>query len=511
MKQLILLVILIAGVNFSAKSSHAVGGDIQFTQTGANSYNISMRLFRYCSGINYSGNYTLTIMDQVACNTVQTVSVSRVSQTNILFGDECYTPPGLCVQQHEYTGTISSLPNNPNGYMVKWSENARNTIVNMATASLGLYTKIPDPALAGGNSTPRFVDYPSDGYFCIGNAKCIDFSCTDADGDSLVYSLHNPISTFTGCAPNYLAFRPTFNMTNVLGPGSICTIDASTGCVWARPAQLGLYVISVKVEEYRNGVKIGETIRDVQYAALNCNYNKLPQFENFPTINALNFDEEGCFDIVASDIDVADSFYMSIFSNAFDYGATVSLPSPNSSGLHDFSWQDATTGTIETANNVNVMKLSETNFMGVGKVGARFCWDIEECDVLSVDSFYIEAVGYSIGCDASKDSVRKRVSIPIVKPEVDYQVPNVFSPNGDGINDFFYLKKQAYDRCYDAANVKVYNRWGQLVFSSDNANFEWDGKDENGKELSGGSYFVILQGFYGGKEVTQNFPLTLFR
>ncbi|MEN8927941.1 MAG: gliding motility-associated C-terminal domain-containing protein, partial [Flavobacteriales bacterium] len=75
----------------------------------------------------------------------------------------------------------------------------------------------------------------------------------------------------------------------------------------------------------------------------------------------------------------------------------------------------------------------------------------------------------------------------------------------------FYLKKDAYDRCYDALNIRVYNRWGQLVFESEDAKFEWDGNDEGGNPLSAGSYFVILQGFYGGEEVTRNFPLSLFR
>ena len=90
-------------------------------------------------------------------------------------------------------------------------------------------------------------------------------------------------------------------------------------------------------------------------------------------------------------------------------------------------------------------------------------------------------------------------------------MPNVFSPNGDGQNDLFQLKKDQFDRCYDALTVRIYNRWGQNVYESDDAKFEWDGRDENGNEMTEGTYYVVLQGYYGGNEVTNNFPLTLFR
>jgi flagellar hook assembly protein FlgD len=73
------------------------------------------------------------------------------------------------------------------------------------------------------------------------------------------------------------------------------------------------------------------------------------------------------------------------------------------------------------------------------------------------------------------------------------------------------LKQDAYDRCYDALNIRIYNRWGQQVFQSDDAKFTWDGNDESGAKLSPGTYYIVLQGFYGGKEVTQNYPVTLFR
>ncbi|MGB1040840.1 MAG: gliding motility-associated C-terminal domain-containing protein [Flavobacteriales bacterium] len=514
MKKLLLLIVLFAGFSYTTQASHGVGGDTRFIQTGANSFTVVFRFFRYCTGISVPASLTnARILDNVTNASITTFTANKDSVVNIIFGDECYTPPGLCVEAHYYSGTVN-LANNPNGYYVTWTTCCRNNpIVNVASTGNVWYTQIPDPAIAGGNSSPKFVEYPRDGYFCIGFDKIIDFSCTDPDGDSLRYTIINPFDRTSagGTRPFTLTgWNAGFNLLNVLGPGSLCVIDPATGLITARPAQLGLYVISVKCEEFRGGVKIGEVVRDIQYSALNCTFNILPSFEDFLTIEEFKFDDEGCFDIVARDANAGDTFFIDIQSNAYAFGAVATLPTPNSSGLYDFAWLNSS-GNTDTATNVNVRKLTATQFEGVGTVGVRFCWNLDNCEILSVDSFYVEALGYSLGCDGSKDTVSKRVSIPILRDDYSYKVPNVFSPNGDGVNDEFYLKKDAFDRCYDALTVRVYNRWGQKVYESDDAKFTWNGRDESGNELVEGTYFVILQGYYGGKEVTQNFPVTLFR
>jgi gliding motility-associated-like protein len=70
----------------------------------------------------------------------------------------------------------------------------------------------------------------------------------------------------------------------------------------------------------------------------------------------------------------------------------------------------------------------------------------------------------------------------LAAPEIISSVPNVFSPNGDGINDHFLVKG---DR---SLVVRIYNRWGQEVFQS-NLNASWDGSD-----CSDGTYFYVISG-----------------
>ena len=74
-----------------------------------------------------------------------------------------------------------------------------------------------------------------------------------------------------------------------------------------------------------------------------------------------------------------------------------------------------------------------------------------------------------------------------------FSIPNVFSPNSDGINDVLKISNTCTSVSYSAA---IYNRWGQLLFSDQraqgNASITWDGY-VNGVAASEGTYFIIIQ------------------
>ncbi len=67
-------------------------------------------------------------------------------------------------------------------------------------------------------------------------------------------------------------------------------------------------------------------------------------------------------------------------------------------------------------------------------------------------------------------------------------VPNAFSPNGDGINDTWVITNLS---AFPGATVDVFNRYGQLVFHSENNNKPWDGT-YNGNPLPMGTYYYII-------------------
>jgi len=71
----------------------------------------------------------------------------------------------------------------------------------------------------------------------------------------------------------------------------------------------------------------------------------------------------------------------------------------------------------------------------------------------------------------------------------NYELPNVFTPNGDGINDIFKPKPYSF---VEKVDMKIYNRWGTLVFKTKDPDINWNGKYiENNSFVSSGIYYYI--------------------
>jgi gliding motility-associated-like protein len=82
----------------------------------------------------------------------------------------------------------------------------------------------------------------------------------------------------------------------------------------------------------------------------------------------------------------------------------------------------------------------------------------------------------------------RRIGPYIVKEEV-MDIPNVFSPNGDGLNDIFRV---SYDGD-ELFMLEIYDRWGVKYHESRNKEQGWDGRDLNGKESAVGVYFYTVK------------------
>ena len=81
-----------------------------------------------------------------------------------------------------------------------------------------------------------------------------------------------------------------------------------------------------------------------------------------------------------------------------------------------------------------------------------------------------------------------KIKVTVLNASSKISVPNAFSPNGDGINDTWIISNLS---AYPGATIDVFNRYGQLVFHSENNSRPWDGT-YNGKSLPLATYYYII-------------------
>ncbi|MEO6884406.1 MAG: gliding motility-associated C-terminal domain-containing protein [Bacteroidia bacterium] len=111
-----------------------------------------------------------------------------------------------------------------------------------------------------------------------------------------------------------------------------------------------------------------------------------------------------------------------------------------------------------------------------------------------------EVVTNAFGC---KDTITYDVKV-----NEGIIIPNVFTPNGDGKNDEFYIPNSGMKQF----SIDIFNRWGVKVFSSTASDIRWDGRSTAGVNMSDGTYYYILKAVStSGKDYNVNGFVTLIR
>lgn len=89
----------------------------------------------------------------------------------------------------------------------------------------------------------------------------------------------------------------------------------------------------------------------------------------------------------------------------------------------------------------------------------------------------------------------------------EYFIPTIFSPNGDGKNDEFKI----YGKCIVSVDLKVYNRWGENVFESQDQAFGWDGTHKGELVSSDSYYYAAKISFQDGTITTEKGSINVVR
>ncbi|MCS6906163.1 MAG: gliding motility-associated C-terminal domain-containing protein [Bacteroidia bacterium] len=90
----------------------------------------------------------------------------------------------------------------------------------------------------------------------------------------------------------------------------------------------------------------------------------------------------------------------------------------------------------------------------------------------------------------TKEGCKESTTVTVRVPERDYlQIPNVITPNGDGINDYLVISGVGIINF----RMHIYDQWGRLIWETQNINDQWNGKTMGGSNLATGTYFYIVQ------------------
>lgn len=108
----------------------------------------------------------------------------------------------------------------------------------------------------------------------------------------------------------------------------------------------------------------------------------------------------------------------------------------------------------------------------------------------ATDQIYTLTVTSDKGCTTTDNVFVKLLLAPVI--------PNIFSPNGDGIHDRWEIQ---YLESYPGCVVQIYNRYGQLIFKMLNYTTPWDGRI-NGQDAPVGTYYYIIDPKNGRKPMT---------
>ena len=137
--------------------------------------------------------------------------------------------------------------------------------------------------------------------------------------------------------------------------------------------------------------------------------------------------------------------------------------------------------------------------------GAKWAWSTGDSSsqiTVTKPGYYSAAVTIN-GCSAA-DTVW-------VQKDCFMDLPNVFSPNGDGVNDYFY-PRQLLTRGVTTFSMSIYNRWGQLLYQTNNIDGRgWDGSFNNIPQPESVYVYIIDVTFKDGQIEHHTGNVTLLR
>ncbi|GIV27995.1 MAG: hypothetical protein KatS3mg027_1809 [Bacteroidia bacterium] len=441
------------------------GGTLPYSYTwnnGANTQDLS--------GLS-GGNYTVTVSDFYNCSLSQTYTVNEPNAIVI----NITTTPADCGFNNG--SAVASVSGGTPGYSYLWNTTPPQTSLTANQLAAGGYSfTVTDQngCIASESAIITSVGGPIISLDSLINSKCATLfndTVISYTNDGAIYI------SVTGATPPYTyqwsSGQTTQDISNLL-PGNylvtvrdvnFCLSTMSFTIIGPTPLTYDISTTDVLCNGQSNGA-IDLTVNGGTPPYIyfwNKNGNLIAQTEDLSNISA------GTYVLQLND------------NNNCIRGASVTIgtqSSPIIIGINDKS--------DESCDGKSDGKL-EVSVSG-GTAPYTFAWS-NQATTQNISDIpkgnYTLNVTDAIGCNATQSFI-----VGVKGACTDINIPNSFTPNGDGVNDKWIIRN--LDK-FSQNTVEIYNRWGQLIFSTNGYNDSnaWDGT-YNGEQVSSAVYYYFI-------------------
>ena len=275
-----LILIIICSVSLCLKdcnASHLIGGYISYEHLSGNDYKINLNMYYGCAFPPQGDSLAICVKSNSL--NYNSSFVVYYDTSHVLPYHPCLGAVSSCFQGGTYWGLsdnvyscVITLP----GLASDWEFSADiccrayapTTINSSAIADIYNYATL-DNLNVPFNNSPQYNNYLMP-QFCIGVFTVIDLSCTDPDGDSLVYEIDSTFKVYP-CTSNSsytVGYISPYTYLNFLASSTPITLNSATGALSFTPTMNQSTVYSIRVDEYRNGLKIGSMKRQEQMGTI---------------------------------------------------------------------------------------------------------------------------------------------------------------------------------------------------------------------------------------------------
>ena len=254
----------------SSRASHFAGAEIRYEFNGTN-YTVFLTLFKGCE----PNSVSLGQMEQVHFKSASTsANFSQMLNLNSTGFDSidiacpaktnsCYIPtslyPGYITATYVANVTLPAA----NDWVISWSSCCRIAGMTNILGGTATYCEARLNNVSAINSTPWMPNSPT--YYAVANQLLhIPIHAVDPEGDSVAYEFIAPMETAT----MNTSYATGYSFTNPLGTGGSCQINQAKQTLDLYPTTTGKFALAYKVKDYRNGIKVGEYVREINVSVL---------------------------------------------------------------------------------------------------------------------------------------------------------------------------------------------------------------------------------------------------